>query len=326
MPVARKLWLVSLMTIACGQTASQVRSATPAPQPNPSVKQEHQERQPILVTRNDLASVDSRRFLYVFPIESSTEVAHAILRNDEPLIASDTAGWCLRLNLRRLDSADRRDLLRRLGVKDRYKDYVKVPWRYTPAQDKPTPQQLASSFVIDYDDPRFTSFWSKVQRNRRESSGTTALVDAVAKHIEVKTTTRMFDTAAEVAHSRQGDCTEHAALLTALLRRSGKPARLVTGLAVLVEGQQLGAFGHAWTETYENGSWQVVDAALHPVPGRDHQRVRAIRYIPVTRMVDEGAGFAAAMAKVRSIEAISSLLVEACGAKVRPKPVAQASD
>ncbi len=305
MATQRGLWPILLAAIACSQPAAP-RSAPPA-----TTSHKHAAEQKILITRQDLAPIDPKRFLYVFPIEPSGEVTQAI-RGDEQLQSSDTADWCLRLNLRRLERSERRDLLRRLGVKARYEDHVRVPWKAVPASDKPTPKDLASSFVIDYDDPRFESFWSKVQKNRGEPPAVGELVDVVARHIDVKTTTRMFDTAAEVAQSQQGDCTEHATLLTALLRRSGRPARLVTGLAVLVEGHELGAFGHAWTEVYENGSWQVVDAALHPVPGHTGQQVRAIRYLPVVRMLDEGAGFAASMAKVRNIEAISSVQVETC--------------
>lgn len=189
-----------------------------------------------------------------------------------------------------------------------------MKWQATPVQDKPTAKDTAASFVIDYDDPRFVRLWSSVAKKHGEQPGVAALVDLVAKHIDVKTTARMFDTAAEVAQSHQGDCTEHATLLTALLRRSGRPARLVTGLAVLVDGHEVGAFGHAWTELYIEGAWQVADAALHPIPGHDSHHIRAIRYIPAVRMLDEGAGFSAAMGNVRSIEAISSVRVETCGA------------
>jgi transglutaminase-like putative cysteine protease len=307
MLAARKLGPVLLVAMACSQPVGPPRST-----PRPAAREEHPVRQQILITSKDLAPIDSKRFLYVFPIESSGQVTQAIQRDEAPLLPSETDGWCLRMNLRRLDRSERRDLLRRLGVKQKHKDNVQIPWSSEAARDKPSPKDYVSSFVIDYDDPRFASFWSQVQKGRGAAPEVSALVDVVAKHIDVKTTTRMFDTASEVAQSRQGDCTEHATLLTALLRRSGKPARLVTGLAVLVEGRELGAFGHAWTELYENGAWQVVDAALHPVPGHTGQRVRAIRYIPVVRMVDEGAGFAAAMANVRSIEAISSVQVQPC--------------
>jgi transglutaminase-like putative cysteine protease len=301
-----KPWFVFGCAMACSHSA-------PPAGTQPTVAGAPQRpTQKVLITRQDFAPIDPKRFLYVFPIEPSEAIAKSIKVDEHVLSDADTAEWCLRLNLRRLDKDDRRDLLRRLGVRDGHKDFVRLPWKDVPPRDKPLAKDLESTFVIDYDDPRFQKFWSAVESRLGEHPSVNALVNVVAKHIEVKTTTRMFDTASEVAYSHRGDCTEHAALLTALLRRSGKPARLVTGLAVLVEGHDVGAFGHAWSEFYEAGTWHVIDAALHPVPGHVAPSIRAMRYVPVVRMVDEGAGFAAAMHNVRSIEAISSVRVEAC--------------
>jgi hypothetical protein len=302
------------LTLHCAMACSQPAAAPPKP-PTSASPEVRQTSQKVMITSQDLKPIDPKRFLYVFPIEPSEQVAQLIKRNEAPLVATDTQGWCLRLNLRQLERTERREFIHRLGVHDGHKQFVEMTWPATPVQDKPTPKDTASSFVIDYDDPRFARLWSEVVKKHGEHPEVAALLDIVAQHINVKTTTRMFDTAAEVAKSRQGDCTEHAALLTALLRRSGRPARLVTGLAVLVDGQEVGAFGHAWTEVYAEGAWRVADAALHPIPGNDSHRIRAIRYIPAVRMIDEGAGFSAALDNVRSIEAIRSVRVETCGSQ-----------
>lgn len=299
------------LVLHCALGCSQPAAAPPKPPPSAPLEVK-QISQKVMITSHDLKPIDPKRFLYVFPIESSEQVAQVIRRNDAPLSATDTRDWCLRLNLRQLERTERHDFIRRLGVRDTHQQFVQMTWQSTPVQDKPTPKDTASSFVIDYDDPRFVRLWLEVVKKHGEHPDVEALVNVVAQHIDVKTTTRMFDTAAEVAKSRQGDCTEHATLLTALLRRSGIPARLVTGLAVLVDGHEVGAFGHAWTELYTEGAWQVADAALHPVPGLDSHRIRAIRYIPAVRMLDEGAGFSAALDNVRSIEAIRGVRVEMC--------------
>jgi len=67
-----------------------------------------------------------------------------------------------------------------------------------------------------------------------------------------------------VATTRQGDCTEHALLLTAIARASGIPARVATGLAYVPRfGERENVFvPHAWTEAYVDGRWQGFDAAL----------------------------------------------------------------
>ncbi len=69
-----------------------------------------------------------------------------------------------------------------------------------------------------------------------------------------------FATAADVAKSREGDCTEHAVLLAALARAKGIPARVAIGL-VYVEGQKVFGF-HMWDEVFLNGQWVPIDATL----------------------------------------------------------------
>ena len=58
-----------------------------------------------------------------------------------------------------------------------------------------------------------------------------------------------------------GDCNEHATLLTALLRASGIPAKIVVGL-VYTRGK---FFYHAWTEAYLD-RWVSMDATLNQMP------------------------------------------------------------
>lgn len=73
-----------------------------------------------------------------------------------------------------------------------------------------------------------------------------------------------YASALEVATTRQGDCTEHALLLTALARASGIPARVATGIAYVphFSGRDHVFVPHAWTEAYVDGRWQGFDAAL----------------------------------------------------------------
>jgi hypothetical protein len=60
---------------------------------------------------------------------------------------------------------------------------------------------------------------------------------------------------------RRGDCNEHAAILTALLRAAGIPARIAVGL-VYRDGK---FYYHAWNEAYM-GEWISLDATLDQVP------------------------------------------------------------
>ncbi len=73
-----------------------------------------------------------------------------------------------------------------------------------------------------------------------------------------------FATASQVARTRSGDCTEHAVLLTALLRAAGVPSRLVTGLVYLEEflGAE-GVFGyHLWVQAWTGDRWLDLDPTL----------------------------------------------------------------
>jgi len=64
-----------------------------------------------------------------------------------------------------------------------------------------------------------------------------------------------FASALEVLESREGDCTEHSMLLTALLRAAGIPARPAVGLAY----SQGTLVGHMWSEAHVD-YWRSLDA------------------------------------------------------------------
>ena len=91
-----------------------------------------------------------------------------------------------------------------------------------------------------------------------------AIAEAIEIYVHKKLTKKNFSTAlasaGEVARNLEGDCTEHAVLLTAMLRAKGIPARVVVGL-IYVSGPS--AFGgHMWTEAFLNGKWVPLDATL----------------------------------------------------------------
>lgn len=111
--------------------------------------------------------------------------------------------------------------------------------------DDPLVVQMAQQAVPDEQDP-----WKIAQ----------ALERLVNESITTKSFSTAFATAAEVAKSKEGDCTEHAVLLAALARARGIPARVAIGL-VYVESMQ--GFGyHMWTEVYVDGRWVALDATL----------------------------------------------------------------
>ena len=88
----------------------------------------------------------------------------------------------------------------------------------------------------------------------------------VAGYITKKNLSVGYATAAEVALSRQGDCTEHAVLTAAMCRAVGIPARVVFGLVYVDKfGDRKHVFGgHAWTEARIGDKWIGLDATQAP--------------------------------------------------------------
>jgi hypothetical protein len=87
---------------------------------------------------------------------------------------------------------------------------------------------------------------------------------AMEKYVNQKLQRKDFSTAlasaGEVARSLQGDCTEHAVLLAAMLRARHIPSRIAVGLVYI---EPLAAFGgHMWTEALLGDQWVPLDATL----------------------------------------------------------------
>jgi len=88
----------------------------------------------------------------------------------------------------------------------------------------------------------------------------------VSGYITEKNLSVGYASAAEVAASRQGDCTEHAVLTAAICRAAGIPARVVSGIVYIDEfaGRKDVFGGHAWAEAYVGGKWIGLDATRAP--------------------------------------------------------------
>lgn len=87
----------------------------------------------------------------------------------------------------------------------------------------------------------------------------------VHQYITKKDLSVGYGSAAEVAQTREGDCTEHAVLAAALCRAAGIPAQAVYGVAYVQRfGASTDIFGpHAWVRAFIGGKWVSLDAALN---------------------------------------------------------------
>lgn len=137
----------------------------------------------------------------------------------------------------------------------------------TPAPDADVEELLRSTVFVPHDDPRIRELlelaWKDGVPDDAAARAET-LRAFVAGFVEEKDLDTGLATAAEVAATRSGDCTEHAVLLAALLRAAGIPARGVVGLiyAESFAGESRIFVYHMWTQALLDGRWVELDATL----------------------------------------------------------------
>ena len=104
---------------------------------------------------------------------------------------------------------------------------------------------------------------SAVGRTKDAAEAIKKIEAFVGNYIENTSLSVGYATAAEVAASKQGDCSEFAVLTAAMCRAVGIPAQVVVGVAYVDDfaGHQ-GFGGHAWNQAYVGGKWVGLDAAF----------------------------------------------------------------
>ncbi len=160
----------------------------------------------------------------------------------------------------------------------------------------------AASFLIDYTEPVIQALAKPIEQRYGKQPSPGELERFVHDYIVDKNSAHGFDVASMVAKSRAGDCTEHAVLLTALLRMYGYPARTVVGLYVSLEEPVL-AYGHAWVETYGDDGWTGLDGTRisHSVSAQ-HVRLGVVE--------DESIAYALGLIGTLQMLAIDRVIVE----------------
>ncbi len=136
-----------------------------------------------------------------------------------------------------------------------------VPKDLTPARTKPTPSDREPNSMIQSDDAEIVRMAKDVAPGEADLwTLAQSLEQYVHRAITEKNFSQAFSTAAQVAKTREGDCTEHAVLLAALCRARNIPARTAVGLVYFQKAQ--GFAYHMWTEVYINDRWIPLDATL----------------------------------------------------------------
>ncbi|MCB9648566.1 MAG: transglutaminase domain-containing protein [Deltaproteobacteria bacterium] len=123
---------------------------------------------------------------------------------------------------------------------------------------QPTPYEPLS-------DERLKAVVARVVGDEPDAWAAARAINAfVHGHIQNKSLAKAFATAVEALESKEGDCTEHAVLFSALAKIAGIPTRLVTGLVYVGPGRKMFGY-HEWVEVYLAGRWIPMD----PTFGQD---------------------------------------------------------
>lgn len=163
--------------------------------------------------------------------------------------------------------------------------------RVSPADQE---RALASSTLVTSNDQQVKDLVAKIDRaaNPTPAARAEAMRKFVFNYIRKKNLGVGFASAADVARTKEGDCSEHAVLLAAMLRADGTPSRVVSGLVYVDEFLgSAGVFGyHMWTQglfTEASGQqhWVDLDATLGQIAPFDATHIALVH----SYLEDDGA-------------------------------------
>ncbi|QDU53289.1 transglutaminase-like domain-containing protein [Gimesia panareensis] len=122
-------------------------------------------------------------------------------------------------------------------------------------------EYLQPTQFLQSDDPRVIEHAKQAVQSETNPWKQAVLMEKyVREHLRKKNFSTALASAAEVAKNMEGDCTEHAVLLAAMLRAMKLPSRVAVGLVYIQSRASFG--GHMWTEVYLDGRWIPLDATL----------------------------------------------------------------
>jgi transglutaminase-like putative cysteine protease len=124
----------------------------------------------------------------------------------------------------------------------------------------PNDADVAPSSFIQSGDPLIQQMAAQATMETDPWKIAYALESFVQRTVKNKNYSQAFATAADVARTLEGDCTEHALLLAALCRARKIPARAAFGL--IYYPPKRGFAYHMWTEVWIKDRWVPMDATL----------------------------------------------------------------
>jgi transglutaminase-like putative cysteine protease len=132
---------------------------------------------------------------------------------------------------------------------------------FSPPAVRPAASSLAAALACDplvaCDNPKIRARAAAIVGDERDSWRRAVRIERWVDANLVKRPVLSIPSALDVLARREGDCTEHTVLFTALARAAGIPTRQIAGLAW---SEDLEAFGyHAWPEVFVDGRWVWTD-------------------------------------------------------------------
>jgi transglutaminase-like putative cysteine protease len=138
---------------------------------------------------------------------------------------------------------------------------IPVPTTAKSVGSPPDPLYLRTSGYLQSNDATVIDHANRAAAGATDNAKIARQMELyVHDNLKKKNFSTALASAAEVAKSLQGDCTEHAVLLAAMLRAKNIPSRIAVGLVYVDKLQAFG--GHMWTEAWLDGQWVPLDATL----------------------------------------------------------------
>ncbi|MCD6175765.1 MAG: transglutaminase domain-containing protein [Planctomycetes bacterium] len=144
----------------------------------------------------------------------------------------------------------------------RLKPAKDIPFPYT-GNDAEAMDALKATDYLQCDNEKVIDLAKTAVKDAPDTAAAARQIEAfVDGYITQKDLSVGYASAAEVAETRQGDCSEHAVLAAAMCRAVGIPARIVCGVvyADLFLSKQSIFGGHMWVEVYIGDTWIGLDA------------------------------------------------------------------
>lgn len=128
-------------------------------------------------------------------------------------------------------------------------------------ESKVKAEYLSPSQFLQSDDPQIIKYAATAVQSETDPWKQARLLENfVYRNLKKKNFSTALASASEVARNMEGDCTEHAVLLAAMLRAQKLPSRVVVGFVYI---PALSSFvGHMWVEVFLDQRWIPLDATL----------------------------------------------------------------